>query len=218
MAGVDTLRELRAKELITLKERVRRRVKLKPGSKRIRRITGVDIVLTPRARKVHVCACVMSFPKLRVLEETIATDELDAVLQKQLGVVVFVPLILSVLKMLKSKTDVVMIREIALKEELPLASYVGVISGRPAIGVSDRSTSPKHMAKWDGVRRAGTVRIRGHKTPVGVIAGHLMTFKDASSLVKACATEVRMPEPLRNAGMRVRAWEREWRRVNLERG
>jgi deoxyinosine 3'endonuclease (endonuclease V) len=155
---------------------------------------------------------------LRVVEETIATDELDVVIEKRLGTVVFVPLVLSVLKMLKSKTDVVMLREISLKEELPLASYVGVISGRPAIGISDRSTSLKHMAKWDGVRRAGVVKIRGHKTPVGVIAGHLMTFKDASLLVKACATEVRMPEPLRNAGMRVRAWEREWRRVNLERG
>jgi deoxyinosine 3'endonuclease (endonuclease V) len=218
MAGVDALRELRAKELVTLKERVRRRIKLKPGPKRVRKITGVDIVLTPRAHKVHVCACVMTFPKLRVVEETIATDELDVVIEKRLGTVVFVPLVLSVLKMLKSKTDVVMLREISLKEELPLASYVGVISGRPAIGISDRSTSLKHMAKWDGVRRAGVVKIRGHKTPVGVIAGHLMTFKDASLLVKACATEVRMPEPLRNAGMRVRAWEREWRRVNLERG
>jgi hypothetical protein len=36
-------------------------------------------------------------------------------------------------------------------------------------------------------------------------------------LTRASAKETRLPEPIRNAGVRVRAWEREWRRVNLER-
>jgi deoxyinosine 3'endonuclease (endonuclease V) len=218
MAEVAALRDLRARELTTLKERVERRVKFKPAPKRVRRIAGIDIVVTPEAAKIHVCACLMSFPKLGVLEEAIATDELDDAILTELGSVSLVPLILSVLKMLKQKSDVIMIKELSLREELTLASYVGVIAGRPSIGVSERSSNLKSISKWQGVKRAGSIKIRGHKTRVGVIAGHFVTFKDASALVKACAKETRMPEPIRSATARVHAWEREWRRVNLEGG
>jgi deoxyinosine 3'endonuclease (endonuclease V) len=131
--------------------------------------------------------------------------------------VVLVPLILSVLKMLKGNPDAVMLRELSVKEEIPLASYVGVISGKPTIGITEKPSSLKTLAKWEGVKRAGRVKIRGHKTPLGVIAGHLTNFKDAAALVKATAVETRLPQPVRSAGLRARAWEREWRRVNLER-
>lgn len=125
-------------------------------------------------------------------------------------------MLLSVLKMLKQKCDLIMLRELPAGDELPLSGYVGVIAGRPTIGISSGGGGFKKMAKWEGKRRAGAVKMRGHRTPVGVIAGHMATFKDASALVKKCAAGTRIPEPVRNAGMRVRAWEREWRRLNLE--
>jgi deoxyribonuclease V len=216
MPELSALEELKRQELRTLKERVERRVKIKPAPKRIRRIAGVDLVFTGEANKIHVCASLVSFPKLEVLEEAIATDDIDPALRDDLGNVVYVPLILSVLKMLKQKCDAIMIRELAFKDELPLSGYVGVISGRPTIGISLKGGGLKKIARWDGKRRAGAVKIRGHSTPVGVVAGHLATFKDASVLVKGCVAGTRIPEPVRNAGMRVRAWEREWRRLNLE--
>lgn len=217
MVKANALTKLRMKELTTLKERVKRKIKLKKAPKRIRRIAGIDIVLTPEAHKVHVCTCVTSTRSLEVLEEAIATDELDDTIMANLGSLGLVPLILSVLKMLKNNPDMIMIRELSAREDIPLASYVGVISGKPAIGLSEKSPGLKTMAKWEGVKRAGPVKIRGQRTPVGVVAGHLVTFKDAASLVKATVTDSRLPEPVRDAGLRVRAWEREWRRVNLER-
>jgi len=217
MAEPSSLRELRIKELTTLKGRVAKRIKIKPSTKRVRRIAGIDIMLTPQASKVHICACLVSFPKLEVLEEAIATDELDMLLYRHLGPLVFVPLVLSVLKMLKRKVDVIAVREPALGEEIPLSAYIGVISGRPAFGVSERVGGVRKIAKWEGVSRAGLLKLRGAKTGVSVVAGHLLSLKDASILTRACAKETRLPEPIRNAGVRVRAWEREWRRVNLER-
>ena len=217
MAESNALRELRRKELITLKQRVETRIKIKPPPKRIRRVAGVDLVLTPQARKVHVCASLLSYPKLKVLEEAIATDELDTAVQTELGTVAFVPLILSVLKMLKQKCDMIMVRELSVREDIPLAAYIGVISGSPTLGISDKSSTMKAVATLEGVKRAGPVKIRGHKTPLGVVAGHLMTFTDSWKMVKACITDSRIPEPIRNAGARVRAWEREWRRLNLNR-
>jgi deoxyribonuclease V len=216
MAEIDALKELKRKELRTLKERVESRVKIKPAPKRIRRIAGLDIVFTEEAGKIHVCASLLSYPKLQVLEEAIATDDVDPALEQDLGNMVYVPLILSVLKMLKQKCDAIMVKELPLGSGLPLAGYVGVIAGRPTVGISPRGSGLKKIAKWEGKRRAGPVKIRGHRTPLGVVAGHMVTFKDASSLAKGCVTESRIPEPIRNAGMRVRAWEREWRRLNIE--
>ncbi len=217
MVEPSALMKLRIKELTTLKERVEKKIRLKKAPKRIRRIAGIDIVLTPEAHKVHVCTCLTSVANLQVVEEATATDELDDVIMKRLGNLSLVPLILSVLKMLKNTPDLIMIRELSARDEIPLASYVGVISGKPSIGLSQKSPAVKTVAKWEGVKRAGPVKLRGHKTRLGVIAGHLVTFRDAASLVKATVTDSRMPEPVREAGLRVRAWEREWRRVNLSR-
>jgi deoxyribonuclease V len=216
MAEVNALKELKKRELLTLKERVEPRVKLKPAPKRIKRIAGVDIAFTEEANKIHICASLLSYPKMSVLEEAIATDDIDPQLHGYLGNIVYVPLILSVLKMLKQKCDMIMIRELPFGSSLPIAGYIGVIAGRPTIGISPRGGGLKRFAKLDGVRRAGAVKVRGHGIPVGVIAGHMVTFKDASALVKACTMESRIPEPVRDAGNRVRAWEREWRRLNIE--
>ena len=216
MAELSALKELKKRELRTLKDRVESRVRIKPAPKRIRRVAGVDMVFTGEANKVHVCASLLSYPKLQVLEEAIATDDVDPSLEEDLGNMVYVPLILSVLKMLKQKCDAIMVKELPLGGGLPLAGYVGVISGRPTIGISPKGGGLKKVAKWEGKRRAGMVKIRGHSTPLGVVAGHMVTFKDASSLAKGCVMETRIPEPVRNAGLRVRAWEREWRRLNIE--
>jgi deoxyribonuclease V len=216
MAEAKSLKELKKTELLTLKERVEHRIKLKPAPKRIRRIAGVDIAFTREAHKIHICASLMSYPKMQVLEEAIATDEIDAALHEDLGHLVHIPLILSVLKMLKQKYDVIMMKELPIGTGLPLSGYVGVISGRPTIGISLRGSGLKKIAKWEGMRRAGAVKIRGHRTPLGVVAGHMVTYKDASALVKSCVAETRIPEPVRDAGNRIRAWEREWRRLNIE--
>jgi len=211
----DIVGELRSEELQKLKERVSGRVRKKSGPKTVRRIAGVDIVFTSGAGRVHACASMLSFPKLRVLEEAIATDELSGDAVKKLGNVAYVPLIQGVLKMLKRKADVVIIREPSLKEDIPLSSYVGVVSGRPSFGISLRGGTPKKLVKWDNAKRSGAVKIRGHKIPLTVIAGHLTTFVDASRITRACCTESRIPEPLRDAGSRVRAWERAWRKFNI---
>jgi len=217
MAETGSLKELRVKELTTLRERVAKRVRLKPLSKRVRRMVGLDVALTLAVPKVHVCACLMSFPKLEVLEEAIATDELDIGEYRELGGIVMVPLMLSVLKMLKRNFDIVAVREPSRPELIPIASYVGVISGKACFGIIERTSALAKVAKWDGQLRAGTVKIRGHKTPVGVIAGHNMDLKDAKTLARSSATTSRMPDPIHNAGTRVKAWEKEWRRVNLGR-
>jgi deoxyinosine 3'endonuclease (endonuclease V) len=143
---------------------------------------------------------------------------MEQALHDELGNVVYVPLILSVLKMLKQKCDAIMVKELPLGNDLPLSGYIGVIAGRPTIGISPGGGGLKKIAKWEGKRRAGAVKIRGNRTPLGVVAGHMVTFKDASALAKKCVAGTRIPEPVRNSGMRVRAWEREWRRLNLEGG
>jgi deoxyinosine 3'endonuclease (endonuclease V) len=215
MTSKSQLKELRVKELTILRERVTKRIKLRPLAKSVRRMVGVDVVITARASKVHVCASLMSVPKMEILEEAIATDELDMPFFHDLGNLVLVPLILSVLKMLKRKTDVIVIRELSVGADLPLASYIGVISGRPAFGVTDRPGGLAKLAPWEGVKRAGTIKIRGQAAGLGIVAGHLLTLKDATAIVRSTTRGSRFPEAVCNAQSRVRAWEREWKKTNL---
>jgi deoxyinosine 3'endonuclease (endonuclease V) len=218
MPKLDLVGRLRAEELLKLRERVSGRIRKKNGPKRVRRVVGIDLALSPAAGRVHVCASMLSFPKLKVLEEAIATDELDEGMIKEMGNVAFVPLVQNVLKMLKRKADVVMVKEPSLKEDIPLSGFVGVISGRPSIGISQRGTSPRKLARWENTKRSGTVKIKGHRTPLTVIAGHLTTFSDAGRIAKACCIGSRIPEPVRDAGSRVRAWERAWKKLNVHGG
>ena len=215
MAEAEALRKLRMTELNQLKVRVTRRRKLKSAPKRMRRVAGIDIVTTMEAGKAHAAVCLVSFPRMQTLEEAIATDEIDRVLYADVGNAVFVPLIMNVLKMLKRSPDVIVVRELSLRDEIPISAYVGVIAGKPSIGVSERGAGFKARKGPDRVKVAGPVKIRGHRTPLAVIAGHLITFKDAERIVKSLIKETRMPDPVRGAGLRVRAWEREWRRLNL---
>ncbi len=215
MAEAEALRRLRMMELNLLRERVTRRMKLKPAPKRMRRVAGIDVVTTLEAGKAHAAVCLLSFPRMQTLEEAIATDEIDRVLYADVGSATFVPLIMNVLKMLKRNPDVILIRELSLRDDIPLAAYVGVIAGKPSIGISERGSNFKTRKAPDRTKIAGPVKVRGHRTPLVVVAGHLVTFKDAEKIVKALITETRMPAPVRGAGLRVRAWEREWRRLNI---
>ena len=215
MTGKSLLKELRTKELTILRERVTKRIKIRPLAKSVRRMVGVDVMVTAQASKVHVCASLMSVPKMEILEEAIATDELDMLLYRDLGNLVFVPLILSVLKMLKRKIDVIAVREPSVGADLPLASYIGVISGRPTFGVTERLGGLAKLALWEGERRAGSIKIRGHRAGLGIVAGHLLTLKDASTLARSTTKDSRFPEAVSNARSRVRAWEREWKKTNL---
>ncbi len=215
MVEIEALRKLRLTEFSQLRERVLKRLKFKPAPKRMRRVVGVDVVTTLQAGKAHAAACLVSFPKMQVLEEAIATDEIDRVLYADVGNPIFVPLIMNVLKMLKRNPDVILVKELSLRDEIPLAAYVGVIAGKPTIGVSERGSGFKGRKGHDGIKISGPVKIAGHRTPIAVVAGNLVTFKDAQNIVKALAKDARLPAPLRGAGMRVRAWEREWCRLNV---
>lgn len=217
MVETEALRKLRLTEFNLLRERVVKRIKFKPAPKRIRRIAGVDIVTTLEAGKAHAAACLISFPRMQILEEAIATDEIDRVLYADVGNPIFIPLIMNVLKTLKRNPDLILVKELSLRDEIPLAAYVGVIAGKPTIGVNERGSGYKGRKGPDRIKISGSVKIRGHRTPIAVVAGNLVTFKDAQSIVKALAKDVRLPAPIRGAGMRVRAWEREWRRLNIGR-
>lgn len=209
------LGKLREQELSKLRERVERRVRIKPLSKRVRKIAGLAFVIDHEVERVHGAVTLMSLQKMKVLEEATATEEFDVALNQAIGNCSLVPFALSLLKMLKGNPDLVMVREVTLKDKLPLCCCVGVIAGKPSLGIADRGWRFA-LDRRDGIKIAGSVRLKGKKAPIGVIAGHLIGLKDAQTIVKQLTLEAGLPEPIRNATIRLKAWLDEWRRLNIK--
>ncbi len=209
------LGKLREEEFVKLRERVEKKVRIKPLSKRIGKVAGLVFVIDRDIQRVHGAISLISLSKMKILEEATATEEFDAKLNKVVGNCSLVPFALSLLKMLKRNPDLVLIKEITLKDKLPLCACVGVIAGKPSVGISDRGWRFA-MGKRDGVKIAGSLKIKGRKAPVGVIAGHLVGLKDAEAIVKKATIEAGMPEPIRSATSRLKAWLDEWRRLNVK--
>lgn len=213
----QALGKLREEELRKLRERVEKKIKIKPLSKSVGKIAGLAFVIDRRVERVHGAVSLMSLQKMKVLEEATATEEFDASLNQAVGNCSLVPFALSLLKMLKRNPDLILVKEVTLKDRLPLSSCVGVIAGKPSVGIADRGWRFA-LEKRDGIRIAGSVRLKGRKGPIGVIAGHLVALKDAQTIVRKTTVEAGQPEPIRNSMVRLKAWLDEWRRLNVNKG
>lgn len=213
----QALGKLREEELRKLRERVEKRIKIRPLSKRIGKIAGLAFVIDHEVERVHGAVTLMSLRKMKILEEATATEEFDARLNQAVGNCSLVPFALSLLKMLKRNPDLILVKEVTLKDKLPLSSCVGVIAGKPSIGIADRGWRFA-LEKRDGIRIAGSMRLKGRKAPIGVIAGHMVGLKDAQAIVRQATLEAGLPEPIGNAMVRLKAWLDEWRRLNVKKG
>ncbi|MGQ9809940.1 MAG: endonuclease V [bacterium] len=216
MLEEQSLRKLKEMELRRLKERVEKRIKIKPLSKSIRKIAGLVFVIDKDSERVHGAISLISLQKMKILEEATATEEFDAKLDQAVGNCSLVPFALSLIKMLERNPDLILIKEINLKDRIPLSAFVGVIAGKPSIGIAERGWRFAGERR-EGMKIAGPLRVRGRKAPIGVVAGHHVRLKDAQTIVRKTTIQAGMPEPLRGAMRRLKAWLGEWQRVNIGR-
>jgi deoxyribonuclease V len=122
------------------------------------------------------------------------------------------PALLAVLRKLSRPPDIIMCdgQGLAHPRRFGIACHVGLVCNLPAIGCAKsrlvgRHTEP-HLNKGsrtpllDGADTIGAVlRTQDGVRPVYVSVGHLMDLETAVSMVLACATHYRLPEPNRLA-------------------
>lgn len=209
------------KHAIAVQNRLRSRVRLRhaaPGQ----RIVGLDCAFSEN--DIFAVAVVWDVGRARVLETRGARRPIEFPYVPGLLSFREVPVLLMVLRRLRSAFDVVMCdgQGIAHPRRFGLASHLGVILQRPALGCAKSRLLGAHdpLGRRRGDQapllhsneRIGTaLRTRDDVNPLFVSPGHLCDHDNAVDWVLACGAGYRLPEPTRLADRLVAEYKRSGR-------
>jgi deoxyribonuclease V len=195
-----------------LQVRLREKVRIAPLKKEPRYVTGVDAAFSDD--KVFAAACLYRFPELALLEERSAVRQLSFPYVP--GYLAFRegPGIMAALELLPRRPDLILVdgQGIAHPRGMGLASYLGVLTGIPAIGCAKSRLIGEHdepgRAKGDwspllseNETIGAVLRTRDDTRPLFISPGHKIDLDSSVRLALACTGAFRIPEPLRCANM-----------------
>ncbi|MDK2890365.1 MAG: deoxyribonuclease [Methanoculleus sp.] len=204
--------DLTPAEAIRLQEALRARVRLSNGIGEISLVAGADASYAKGSNDIHAVVVALSYPDLAVVERVSASAEtsfpyIPGLLTFREG-----PALIEAFGRLRSEPEVVFFdgQGIAHPRGLGIASHMGVLLDRPAVGVAKSllvgtaaepaaargSTSP---IVRDGETIGMAVRTKEKTKPVYVSVGHRIALSAAVDLVLATARGYRLPEPTRQA-------------------
>ena len=200
-------------QALLIQERLRKKVLLEKNFDRIKTVAGGDVSF--RDNEVTAAVVVFDYERLDVVEESVVRSScsfpyIPGLLTFREG-----PPLLEALRRLRFQPDVMIFdgQGIAHPRGIGIASHLGVLLNRPAIGcaksrligeyaepaVSKGSLSPLTVQG----ETVGTVaRTREGVRPVFVSPGHLIDCATATEIVLNCCTRFRLPEPTRWAHRR----------------
>jgi len=225
MASYEQLHgwDLAPREAVELQKSLRERVRLEPPRSPIRLVAGADISFNKFEPTVYAGIVVLSLPSLEVVEEAGVVSE--ARFPYVPGLLSFreTPSVLEAWAKLRTEPDAVVLdgQGIAHPRRFGIASHLGLLTGRPALGCAKSILVGRHeeLGEERGSRaplvdpkRGDTVgyalRTKRRVQPVYVSPGHLIDFDSAVELMLACDGGYRVPEPTRRAHLLVNALRR----------
>jgi len=174
--------------------------------KPLRRISGIDLAfINDRA----VAACVtLDYHSLKVIEQKIAVANLDFPYHPGLLWFREGPAMLKVIGRMQAEPDVFMVNAhgIAHLRRFGCASHLGVMIGRPTIGVAGSKLSGEyeHLPKEYGENvpltvdgeRVGWVTKPKKGKPIYISPGHMVSVETALIIALDCLRDERFPEPI----------------------
>jgi deoxyribonuclease V len=204
--------DLTPAEAIRLQGELRARVRLSGDTGEVSLVAGVDASYTKGSDEIHAVVVVLSYPDLVVVERASASTVtsfpyIPGLLTFREG-----PAIIEAFRRLRAEPEVVFFdgQGIAHPRGLGIASHMGVLLDRPAVGVAKSLLTG--TAAEPGPRRGSTapilrdgetigmaVRTKERTKPVYVSVGHRIALSQAVDLVLATARGYRLPEPTRQA-------------------
>lgn len=178
--------------------------------KPIRRIAGVDVAYDNL--NAYVAVVVMELPNFNVVEKTVYKGRVTMPYVPTLLCFREGPLILRALKNVREYFQVLMIggHGIAHPFKCGLATYVGVLSGRPSIGVSNKPLGrcvcriPENPLEYEPIMLDGQIvgyciRPRNRANPIYVSPGSFISLETTLEISLKSFGYYRTPEPLRLA-------------------
>ena len=214
--------DLTPAEAIRLQERLREQVRRSGDPGEVSLVAGADASYERGSNVIHAVVVVLRYPDLSVVERASAAAAtafpyIPGLLTFREG-----PALIEAFQQLASEPDVIFFdgQGIAHPRGLGIASHMGVLLDRPAVGVA--KSLLVGTAAEPGPGRGSTSLIRHHgetigmavrtketTRPVYVSVGHRIDLSRAVDLVLATARGYRLPEPTRQAHLFANAVRRE---------
>lgn len=206
------------REAVAIQEELRARLILREDGlpDPLRTIAGADISYDRGSDLFFAAVVLMSYPELTLLEAAtfsarVSFPYIPGLLSFREG-----PPLIAAFAKLSRPPDLILFdgQGIAHPRGIGLASHLGLILGRPAIGCAKSRLVGMHApvgekrGEWTGLihreRQVGAVlRTRDRIKPVFVSQGHRIGLERAIALVLSCCRGYRIPEPTRQAHLAV---------------
>lgn len=180
--------------------------------RRLRTIAGVDVHFDRGGTQARAAVVVLDFPRLEWRDVVYGRAEVPADYQPGLLSLRELPAVLDALAGLCALPDLFLCdaQGIAHPRRFGFACHLGVLLGRPTIGVAkgrlvgEHEPVPPGRGNWrqliDGGEVVGAVlRTRDQARPLYVSVGHRVSLDRAIEIVLAATPRYRLPEPLRAA-------------------
>jgi deoxyribonuclease V len=199
-------------EARAIQETLRAKIRAKNAAslKRVKHVAGVDISI--RNDRAIAAIVVLDFQSLEIVDY--ATHEDDVPFPYVPGLLSFreCPSIIAAAKKLQVEPDLLMVdgQGIAHPRRMGIASHVGLLFDKPAIGCGKSRLIGKHDEPdlkagyytdlWDKDELIGAVlRTKIKCLPLYISIGHKIDLPTALEFVLACCRGYRLPEPTRFA-------------------
>ncbi len=192
--------------------RLQKKVRIAPLTRKLRFVAGVDAAFSED--RVFAAACLYAFPDLIVCERQSCSRKLSfpyvpGFLSFREG-----PAIIAALGNLSYKPDLILVdgQGIAHPRGIGIASYLGVLTGIPAVGcaksrlIGEYDEPPREKGSWSPLQSDGKIigaalRTKDGARPLFISPGHKTDLDSSLRLTLACTRHFRIPEPLRCADM-----------------
>jgi deoxyribonuclease V len=223
MATYEKLHEwgLTPTEAVALQKQLRGRVRLEPLARAVETIAGCDISFNKYEPTMYAGIVVLRLPSLEVVEEVGVVAQTSFPYVPGLLSFRETPPLLEAWSLLKTDPDALMLdgQGVAHPRRFGIASHVGLLTGRPALGCAKSIL----VGKFEGLseERGGrvalvdkgetvgaAVRTKNRVQPVYVSPGHLIDIEASVDLVLKTDGGYRQPEPTRRAHLLVNALRR----------
>ncbi len=195
-----------------IQHQLREKVWITPLTRIPRFVAGVDAAFSED--RVFAAACLYHFPDLTLHEQQSCSRKL--LFPYVPGFLAFRegPAIIAALRRLSREPDLILVdgQGVAHPRGIGIASYLGVVTGIPAIGCAKsrligdhdepaRKKGSRSLLRWEGRIIGAVLRTKDSARPLFISPGHKTDLDSALRLTLACTRSFRIPEPLRCADM-----------------
>ena len=206
---VEPWAELSVAEAIAMQKELAGQVIRQDELGAVTTVAGVDVGFE-NGETARAAIAVLGFPNLQLLDYAIARAPVNFPYVPGLLSFRECPAILRALDMLKVEPDLLLCdgMGIAHPRRLGIASHIGLLTGKPTIGVGKSRLTGRHgpvpdkRGEWtplvDKNEQIGAVlRTREGVKPLYISLGHRVSLDTAIHYVMACTTKYRLPETTR---------------------